>query len=94
MQIPRIFQNRSLQLQACFFLTEEASHHVKHVLRMKKDDLLSVFNGQGGEFKAVITQVNKTVEVCLQSFENGLALDLTYMKSIKNYFSASHFPRG
>jgi len=72
-QIPRIFQNRSLQLQACFFLTEEASHHVKHVLRMKKDDLLSVFNGQGGEFKAVITQVNKTVEVCLQSFENGFA---------------------
>ncbi len=41
------------------FLSREESHHAAVVLRMKEGDACSLFNGKGGEAKAVLTRVQK-----------------------------------
>lgn len=40
-------------------LGESASHHIGRVLRMRVGDQLTVFNGDGGEFHASITNISK-----------------------------------
>lgn len=65
----RIFQAISLQEQTDIHLNEEATHHVARVLRAKVGDELTLFNGQGGEFSAVIKEINKkTVTVEIKKF--------------------------
>ncbi len=39
-------------------LPKESMLHLVQVLRMKEGDSLTVFNGEGGEFSAVLSQVN------------------------------------
>ena len=59
MSISRIFQPISLQEGRTIDLDESASHHLGRVLRAKIGDKLIIFNGEGGEFEAVITQIDK-----------------------------------
>jgi 16S rRNA (uracil1498-N3)-methyltransferase len=42
-------------------LSEGPSHHIGKVLRMRVGDALTVFNGEGGEYTAVLTEVGKRV---------------------------------
>ena len=55
----RIYQPNELALNQETTLDENASHHLANVLRVKPQDQLILFNGQGGEYLAEISQVKK-----------------------------------
>lgn len=64
MRVSRIFTDAPLSAQQQLALDEKASHHLSKVLRLKAGAELIVFNGNGLQYPAVITQVNKkTVHV-------------------------------
>src|SRR5690606_10348238 len=51
-------------------LGELASHHIGRVLRMRVDDEIDLFNGEGGEYRARIVAISKkAVTVLPRSFE-------------------------
>ena len=65
MPVSRIYQATPLAL-GMQQLDEKASHHLARVLRASVNDDLVIFNGEGGEYHAVINQINKknvTVEI-------------------------------
>lgn len=59
MRITRVYQNSVLQEQEMILLSKEASHHLIHVLRFSIGDSFVLFNGQGGEYCAKITAIEK-----------------------------------
>ncbi len=59
MSISRIYQAISLELHQTIKLDEKASHHLARVLRASTGDSFTLFNGQGGEFAAIITHIDK-----------------------------------
>ena len=65
----RIYQQKQFEIDELFHLDEKASHHVAHVLRLRIQDPLILFNGEGGEYHAVITAISKRkVEVHIKHF--------------------------
>lgn len=65
----RIYQATPLAVNTSIQLSEKASHHVGRVLRAKPGDQLTLFNGQGGEYAAVIKRITKKeVEVDIIAF--------------------------
>jgi 16S rRNA (uracil1498-N3)-methyltransferase len=71
MPIARIFQNTPLAINEKIHLSESASHHVARVLRYHVGDLLTVFNGSGGEFLSHIIHIDKKkVSVQITEFKN------------------------
>lgn len=70
MSLSRIYQATSLVINQSFRLDDKASHHLARVLRAKVGDELVVFNGEGGEFRAHITHIDKKgVDVNLSHFD-------------------------
>ena len=59
MRVPRIYLDQVLTIDSSVLLNESASHYLSKVLRMSVGRELIVFNGRGGEYAAVITQVDK-----------------------------------
>lgn len=59
MRVPRIFTSQSLTSFQSIELEEAAAHYLGKVLRMQPGRELVLFNGNGGEFKAQITHINK-----------------------------------
>ncbi len=59
MRIPRIYTPQPLSADTSVALDEQASHYVGRVLRMQGGRPLILFNGEGGEFEAVIGSVDK-----------------------------------
>ncbi len=59
MRIPRIFHHGPLQPQGELELSESAANHVARVLRMREQAALVIFNGEGGEYPARITLLEK-----------------------------------
>lgn len=59
MSVSRIYQSIDLNIGSVVHLDQQASHHLMTVLRVKIGDKITVFNGQGGEYLSVITQMNK-----------------------------------
>lgn len=55
----RIYQNTKITANAELTLDENASHHLARVMRCKVNDELIIFNGEGGEYKALITNITK-----------------------------------
>jgi 16S rRNA (uracil1498-N3)-methyltransferase len=55
----RIYQRIPLSPDAMIQLDDQASHYVAHVLRAAINEELIIFNGEGGEYSAVITAINK-----------------------------------
>lgn len=65
----RVYQSQSLRVNTTIQLDEQASHHLSRVLRMEVGDKVTVFNGEGGEYEAVIRQINKkNIQVDILSF--------------------------
>jgi 16S rRNA (uracil1498-N3)-methyltransferase len=61
-----------LAAQTTLELAPEASHHLARVLRMQCGDALIVFNGEGGEFPATITAVDKrTVQIATEQIREN-----------------------
>lgn len=59
MSVARIYQALPFALNHTFCLDENASHHLSRVLRVKKGDDVTLFNGEGGEYSAIITHIDK-----------------------------------
>ncbi len=59
MRIPRIYTPATLNCGATIELDENAFNHAVRVLRLKQDDNLILFNGQGGEYEATLSQIQK-----------------------------------
>lgn len=70
MRIPRLYLNAPLQAGATLPLDESQSHYLSKVLRMEAGRELQVFNGDGQEFRATITKVEKrAVEIAVTGGE-------------------------
>ncbi|WNO60781.1 16S rRNA (uracil(1498)-N(3))-methyltransferase [Rheinheimera sp. MMS21-TC3] len=59
MRIPRIYHSSSIELQQAFHLDDEAANHVGRVLRMPINSELVLFNGDGYNYQAKITAIDK-----------------------------------
>lgn len=59
MRIPRIYQPGTIPLQQDFALAEDGANHIGRVLRMQAGDELCLFNGDGQNYQAIITAVEK-----------------------------------
>ena len=59
MRVPRIYQAIPLQVGDSVTLDAQATTHVVRVLRLKQQDRITVFNGNGGEYLGVISQLGK-----------------------------------
>lgn len=69
MPISRIFQPVALAVGSEIQLDEAATHHIARVLRASVDEELILFNGEGGEYAAVITRIDKkSVTVKIKNF--------------------------
>lgn len=67
----RFYDPQPFQLGQTIILSEGPSHHIGKVLRMRAGDTLTVFNGEGGEYAALLTDVGKrAVKVELLSFSD------------------------
>jgi 16S rRNA (uracil1498-N3)-methyltransferase len=68
MRIPRIYQPVPLAVGGSLSLDAQAAVHVVRVLRLKQEDQIIVFNGEGGEYSGVIAEVSKR-EVSIKLLE-------------------------
>ncbi len=59
MAVTRIYHPGTLQCGETVPLTKAASHHLQHVLRIKVGTIITLFNGEGGQFNAEITTIKK-----------------------------------
>jgi len=59
MRISRIFVDSNLQVEKTVILSEETSHYLKNVLRLKEGEQVIAFNGRGGEFNGQLKIANK-----------------------------------
>ena len=69
MSISRIFQPTNLVCGAVVHLDAQASHHLTTVLRAKLNDVVTLFNGRGGEYKTTIIHIQKK-QVSVQIHEH------------------------
>ncbi len=68
MKNPRFYEEQELRSGATLQLGPDAASHIGRVLRMKVDEQVVLFNGQGGEYKAVLREVTKK-KVCVEVLE-------------------------
>ena len=59
MRTVRVYDNQPLQLNSEVTLGSDAFNHAIKVLRMEINDPLTVFNGDGNDYQAVITSIQK-----------------------------------
>ena len=82
MRIPRFYCPCLLTVEQSLTLPEEVFRHAIQVLRLQVGESLLLFNGEGGEYLANLTEINKrSATVLIQSFdpserESSLALTL------------------
>lgn len=63
MRVPRIYQPVALAPGQSIELDSQATAHLTRVLRLKPGDALVVFNGDGGEYPAVLTRMERRAVV-------------------------------
>lgn len=59
MRVPRIYQSITLSTGQTIELDAQATVHLTKVLRLRVGDSLVVFNGEGGEYEAVVSTVER-----------------------------------
>ncbi len=59
MRIPRIYSSTPLSRESRIFLDERALHYVARVLRLKPGAELSLFDGKGREYRAILGTAGK-----------------------------------
>jgi 16S rRNA (uracil1498-N3)-methyltransferase len=82
MRVSRLFVSAPLNVGSRIELDDDAAHYVRSVLRLKQDQSIVLFNGQGGEYLGRFSEVSrKTVRVEIGQFvdrdvESPLAVTL------------------
>ncbi len=59
MRIPRAYEDQPLELELAIDLSDQTHNHLVKVLRLKSGDLLQLFNGDGRDYQARLTEVEK-----------------------------------
>ena len=59
MRVSRLFIPDEILVGQKIVLQEQSAHYVRTVLRLKKDQTLTLFNGLGGEFLSSISEVSR-----------------------------------
>lgn len=59
MRSPRIYHCSELQLQQTVYLPPDAANHVGRVLRMQSGQTIKLFNGDGHDYTATLTEISK-----------------------------------
>jgi 16S rRNA (uracil1498-N3)-methyltransferase len=68
----RFYHSNPLDLNQIIILDEFASHHALRVMRVKVDDFLVLFNGDGFEYRGRVSDINKkTINVEILSKEKN-----------------------
>lgn len=83
--IPRFYTPAVLAPGGSVDLTQEAAHHAARVLRLGPGDMVTVFNGQGGEWTSRIVRMKPTVHVALEAFDaatRASSLDITLVQAL------------
>ena len=71
MTIPRIHCEQTLGPGAQFALAADAAQHVSKALRLKTGDAITVFDGRGGEYEAILTRMDRErVDVKVGAFRD------------------------
>ncbi|WP_049722780.1 16S rRNA (uracil(1498)-N(3))-methyltransferase [Gilvimarinus polysaccharolyticus] len=71
MRIPRVYCPINLVLNTPITLDDNAAHYLGKVLRMGTGRPIVVFNGEGGEYTGIISDVGKKhLQVTLEHFDN------------------------
>lgn len=67
----RLYENQTLELNQVVQLSEDNAHRILHVMRCALGDAITLFNGLGGEYTGLITQLEKKrVSVTLNQFSH------------------------
>ena len=85
MRIPRIYQQGDLSPGLTIELDRMASHHLSRVLRLRNDDPVIIFNGQGGEYLGSLHIEGKQAAVNIREFNDTSResnLDITLLQGI------------
>ena len=91
MRISRVFVDIDLQVEKPTILTEETTHYLKNVLRLKNGEQIIVFNGRGGEYLGIIEITKKNIILHINQFdpiERESPLQITLAQAISH---AEHF---
>lgn len=59
MRIPRVFISGDICVDNIYTLENDAAHHLINVLRIKQDQPIVLFNGDGNEYSAIVNEVQK-----------------------------------
>jgi 16S rRNA (uracil1498-N3)-methyltransferase len=57
--VPRFYLDAPLRAGGVCTLSEDAAHHAVHVLRIRQDDAIVLFDGRGGEYDARIASMER-----------------------------------
>lgn len=69
MRVSRLYVKVDLQVGKRTELADDAAHYVRTVLRLKQDQNIVLFNGQGGEYQARLSEVSrKCVQLEIEAF--------------------------
>lgn len=85
MRIPRIYHNAELLPEHEYELEQQSAHHLSRVLRLKQDDPLILFNGEGGEYSAQLKLVGKKAYAIVQQHQSAnreSSLNITLIQGI------------
>ena len=70
MRRPRIYSDSSLEIGKTFELDDRSDHYLRHVLRIKVGQSITVFNGDGNDYHGTITNIKrKIIQVRLDDTE-------------------------
>lgn len=59
MRISRFFVDQPLATRSAVDIIDERAHYIRNVLRLNTGDPLVLFNGEGGEYRAILSNVTK-----------------------------------
>lgn len=82
MRVPRLYLPLALAAEGEYALPEEAARHALRVLRLKQGAPIVVFNGEGGEYAAIIATIRqnevlvRTTTFRAREVESKLVIDL------------------
>ncbi len=79
MRVSRLYVAKELAVGKQIVLPDESAHYVRSVLRLKKDQDITLFNGRGGEYLCRFAEVSrKTVRInILENIERSVESVLT-----------------
>ena len=84
----RFYHSNPLDLNQIIILDEFSSHHALRVMRVKVDDLLILFNGDGFEYRGRVSDINKkTINIEILSKEknnNESPININLFQSISS----------